>query len=261
MKKIISCLIVALTLSLLLSSCSKSDAAKAFIEEVEAIGEVTPEKSELIEKAEKTYAFLSADDKGDVKKAFEKLNTMKEQLAKINDFDERAKELSAVFGKVLTEYGISRDSFMTEYEALKSEIDGADDFYKVFFQKSFDEVEAKYSQFAETEKNAAASAVSYIKGFNEYMKNEGRSATVKNIGCIAQIADETEYFLFAVTVEENGEEKNIYSRARFAGTPAVKSFTQYAENFYNEAPASEKTDALINGNVLIDTQAVLSSVQ
>lgn len=261
MKKIISCLIVILAVSILFCSCGKSDAAKAFIEEIEAIGEVTPEKGELIEKAEKTYAFLSADDKGDVKKAFEKLNTMKEQLSKINDFDERAKALSVVFSKVFTEYGISRDSFMTEYEALKSELDGAEEIYKASFQKSFEEIEAKYSEYLETEKNAAVSAVSYIKGFNEYMKNEGRAATVKSIGCIAQIADETEYFLFAVTVEEKGEEKNVYSRARFAGTPAVKSFTDYAENFYNEAPASEKTDALINGNVLIDTQAVLSSVQ
>ena len=261
MKKIIFCLIAVLSLSLLLCSCSKSDAAKAFIEEVDAIGEITLEKGELLENAEKTYAFLSSDDKGDVKKAFEKLYSMKEQFEKISEFDERAKSLSAVFDKVFTEYGISRDSFLTEYEALKSELDGAEEIYKASFMKSFEEVEEKYQKYLETEKNAAASAVTYIKGFNEYMKSEGRTATVKNIGCIAQIADETEYFLFAVTAEENGAEKKFYARARFAGTPAVKSITDYIDNFFNDSPASEKTDALIKGNVLIDTQAVLSSAQ
>ncbi len=257
MKKFIPVLLVLLMMLTVFSSCSKSEAAKACEEKIKAIGDVDLTKITLIEEAEKAYAFLSAEDKGDVKN-FDDLSKIREQYNSLKEFDERAEALCASFDRLFSEYGVSCESIIKEYEEMKETVQTDDSTLKAQYESIFSAAEEKYQKYLGVEKNANTSAAAYIKGFLEVQKAAGKTVTVTEIGCIAQINDETEYFLFALTYQEDGAEKKAYANARFAGTPPVASFTSKAENFYGDAPASEKTDALISSNVLIDTAAVLS---
>lgn len=256
MKKIVSVLLVALTLCMCLTSCSKSEAAKEVEQKIKAIGEVTIDKGEAIEEAEKAYAFLTGEDKGDVKN-YDDLVSAKEAYNKLKEVSDLCDALKDKIDSAFTQYGISyteiKDKYEEIFELIPDEEEGKDGKYSFA-----EELRAKYDEFTSASANAEKSAVSYIKGLMEI--NKDKEITVENIGCIMQISDATEYYLFAVEYKEDGESKVKYSSARFAGTPSVQSMLSYAENFYGDAPASEKTDALKNGNVVLDVAKVIEEI-
>ncbi len=256
MKKIISVITILSLVLVCFCACGKSEEAKLCEGKIKAIGEVTLEKKELIESAEKAYAMLSGEDKEDVKNK-DDLDAARAEYDKLKDFSDRVDELSDKVNRVFTEYGISYAEIMDEYNAL-SEIVPEDEKEKERYS-ALSDLDEKLESFNTNAAAAEASAVSYVKGF--YSINEDKNVTVTDVGCIVQESDGTVYCLFALKYTEGTEEKAVYSKARFAGTPALESITSYAENFYSIEPASEDTDALNNGNVVLNVEKILADAK
>lgn len=253
MKKIITVLLVICLVCIFFTGCSKSEAAKAVEEQIKAIGEVTIDKGEQIEAAEKAYALLTGEDKGDVKN-FDKLTEAKKQWEEIKAVSDRCDELTKKLDTVFTQYGISAEEINEEYNAI-SEIVPESETAEGGKYAFFSDVKAKYEEYGKMAEDAIGSACSYVKGF--YEVNKDKTLEIEDIGCIAQISNDTQYFLFALKYKENGESKTVYSSARFAGTPSVQTMLSYADNFYSVTPASTNTDAFLKGNVILDVQTVL----
>lgn len=255
MKKFISVLLVLFTVCLCFSACGKSEEAKAVEEKIKDLGEITIDKGAAIEEAEKAYAFLSGEDKGDVKN-YDELVSAKDAYNAIVEMSERCDALSDTFDIVFSRYGIPYTEVVDEYNAIleliPDEEEGEGGKYSFV-----SEIKEKYVKYSEVQENANKSAVSYVKGFLEL--NKDRDITIEKIGCIAQISDEIQYFLFAMEYKEGEESKAVYSSARFSGTPSVQSMTAGAASLYGEAPASVNTDALVSGNVVIDVATVLTN--
>ncbi|MBQ9945873.1 MAG: hypothetical protein IJO68_05045 [Clostridia bacterium] len=252
MKKILSVLLILCLTALCLCSCGKSEEAKAVEEKINGIGEITLDKLEILEEAEKQYAFLSGEDKGDVKN-YEKLQQARKDYDALKEFADKTAELEEKLGKVFTEYGISYSEIEEQYKELEG-IRNSEENKNNEAYKFFDELKTKMDAFDTEAEKAKASAVSYLKGFYELKKD--KEIEIKELGCIAQTSDDTTYYLFAISFTEDGAEKKVYASARFANAPSVQSMLSYAENFYADAPASEKTDALICGNIVLDLEAV-----
>lgn len=254
MKKILS-VIAILTLTLLVfCSCGRSEEVKACEDKIKEIGKVSVESEELILAAEEAFMVLSGEDKGKVRNKGE-LEDARAEYDRLKEIADKADELSEKLDKTFTEYGISNEELASDYEALKELIPEAEQETNPVLAQ----VEEKLAQVDEKTAESNASAVSYVKGFYEI--NKDKNVTVKEIGCITQVADGVTYCLFALKYEEGTQEKAVYSNARFSGTPSVASMTAHAENFYGSAPASEDTDALVSGNVVIDTAKVLEEAK
>lgn len=254
MKKFISLTAVILTMLMVLSSCGKSEEVKLCQQKIKAIGDVTLEKIELIEDAENAFMQLSSEEMADVKNRSD-LTKAREEYDILKEFADKVDALSAKLDKVFTEYGISYTEVMDEYNALRESIpEETKEKYAVI-----DTLNDKIAMFDTVTEKAEKSAVSYVKGFLEL--NKDKQITVTEIGCIAQISEETTYCMFALRYTEGTEEKEVYAAARFADSPTVESMTSYAEDFYKDAPASDKTNALTTGNVVIDTAKVLSEIK
>ncbi len=254
MKKILSVIAVLTLVLLVFCSCGRSEEVKACEDKIKEIGEVSVESEELILAAEEAFMVLSGEDKSKVRNKGE-LEDARAEYDRLKEIADKADELSEKLDKTFTEYGISKEELASDYEALKGLIPEAEQETNPVLAQ----VEEKLSELDEKTAESNASAVSYVKGFYEI--NKDKNVTVKEIGCITQVADGLTYCLFALKYEEDGEEKAVYSKARFSGTPSVESMTSYRENFYGESPASEETDALASGNVIIDTAKVLEDAK
>lgn len=251
MKKIISVLAVLSAAVFLLSACGKSEEVKACQDKIDAIGEVSLDKLQLIEDAEKAFALLSGDDKGDVKNRDE-LTSARTEYDTLKKFEDDVLALSDKLDRMLVENGISYKEVTDEYTALKEAIPQE----KAEKYSSISVIEEKFEGLDAIKEKAEKSAVSYVKGFLSV--NEGKDVTITEIGCIAQQSDGETYFMFALKYTEGSEEKSCYAKARYANVPAVESMTAYADNFYSEQPASEKTDALLMNNIIVDLEKILS---
>lgn len=254
MKKIMIIPVLILTMLIVFSSCGKSEAVKDCQKKIEAIGEVTLEKGSLIEEAESAFMLLPAEETADVKNAGV-LTSAREEYDALKAFADSVDALSEKMDKAFIEYGIGYAEIMDEYNALKESIpEESKEKYAVI-----DTLTEKLTEFDTMAEQAQKSAVPYVAAFLEY--NKDKEITVTEIGCIAQVNEETTYCMFALKYTEGDEEKKVYSAARFANTPSVESMLDHAADFYKDAPASEKTDALTKGNVVIDTQKVLDEIK
>lgn len=254
MKKIIITAALILSVLVILSSCGKSEAVKDCQKKIDAIGEVSLEKGSLIEEAESAFMLLPAEETADVKNAGV-LTSAREEYDALKAFADKVEALSEKIDKAFVEYGIGYAEIMDEYNALKESIpEETKDKYAVI-----DTLTEKLAEFDTMAEKAQKSAVSYVKGFLEL--NKDKEVEITEIGCIAQISEETTYCMFALKYTEGTEEKKVYSAARFANTPSVESMLDHAADFYKDAPASESTDALLKGNVVIDTPKVLSEAE
>ena len=101
MKKIIAVLLVMLTVCLCFSGCGKSEEAKAVEEKIKALGEITLDSAAVLEEAEKVYASLSDEDKGDVKN-YDDLVAARKAYDEIADISERCEALSVKFDEIFT---------------------------------------------------------------------------------------------------------------------------------------------------------------
>lgn len=104
--------------------------------------------------------------------------------------------------------------------------------------------------------NAVECAKVYAKAFGELHKN----ATIKKLGCIiqlipsAQTGEYNEYFLFAISYSEGGEDKNVYSTARYSDVSIYDGMIANPDMFFAAEPLNDSTNALENGNITIDLE-------
>lgn len=249
MKKLAALLLIILSLALIFSSCSKSEAAKTVQEKIKNIGDVDLSKGELIEEVYKEYSLLSGEDKGDVKN-FDKLSEIKNQYDALKLYDDKINEITALYDKTFSEYGVS----YADIEKAESEINELAPDEKNKLKAEYDKITAKLTEkqekYNEIKAAAVKSAASYINGLKKAQNLT--SVEIKEMGCIAQISDGTTYYLFALNYNNGSENKTVYSSARFAGTPTVDSMMEYKDNFYSEKPMSDKTNPLKSGNIILD---------
>ncbi len=259
MKKIVSIILCVIMVAVCFTACSKSEAAKAVMEQIKAIGEITLENENVIIEAEKAYSLLSEEDKKDVKN-HDDLVELRASFDRLQSYSDKADALLKTFDKIFTEYGISYSEVITPYDELTTAYSSSDEAVRAEYDKIFASVKEKYDEYCEVAKAATASAVAYINGFKEI--NKDKEITVKEIGCIAQISDGTTYYLFSMTyTDATGTDYSVYSTARFAGTPSVQSMLNYKDNFYAEASTSEKTNALKCGNILLDINEINKALE
>ncbi len=247
MKRFIAIMLTLAAVIVCFSSCGKSEEAKAVIEKINAIGEITLEKESLIAEAENAYTQLSEKDKKAV--AFKILELARKDLEDLKEFSKDAEEVLAVYEKALTEYGTPESTITDSYKALSDKLADCYESIKAECEKIFEAVKEKNEEYEKISADAVLSAKAYVNYFKEL--NADKQIDIKDIGCIAQISDGTVYYLFALTYNDGGEDVNAYSTVRFAGVPAKETMDMYAEKFYSEAPSSEKADALTMGNVSI----------
>lgn len=252
MKKIICIFLMLAVVICCFSSCMKSAEAKAFEEKMNEIGEVSLDKESLIVEARQAYALLTEDDKKSV--ASEKFEKMLADFDEMKKFSKDAESVLGIIGKALSEYGTKKDEITDSYEALSDGLAACAPELKAEYEKIFEPVKTKYAEYKKIEADAALSAKVYIDYFRGI--NTDKIITVTDIGCIAQVSEGTVYYLFAFTYTDGVNEKTVYSSVRFAGTPGKESFKAFEKNFYSDAPSSEKSDALIMGNIEILPSAV-----
>lgn len=259
MKRIAGLISIMAVMLICLCACGKSEAVKNAESLINSIGEVTLDKLSAIELAENTYNLVPEEEKKDVKN-YDKLVAAREYYDDIKDFSTKAAELEKLLDSVLTQYGTGHAEVLGLFDELKARYDSADDTKKALY--AFDGIIEKADNYKACFEAAAPSAVCYIKGFLEV--NKEKTLTVTDIGCIAQTVtdndsdEELVYYLFAMKYTENGEEKEVYSTARFPGTPSVASFVANAQVFYCDKPISEKMDALKLPNVILDASKVIA---
>ena len=250
MKKIISVVLCVITVMCCFASCGKSDATKAVEAKINAIGKITLEKGDAISDAEAAFELLSTDEGSDVKN-FDILVEARNEYDKLIAYKEKADALIEMYDKVFIEYGITYQAIADELNSLNQNIVPSTHESRDEYDKIFAEVNKKHEIYTEIASLSLASAEVYVNGFLAYKKSD--SISVKEIGCLAQESDGIMYFLFALTYDEgDGVEKKVYSTARFAETPSIETMLRYAQSFYSESPLSENTDALKNGNILIE---------
>ncbi len=258
MKKLIPVLIVLTLVITLFAGCKKSEAAKQCEDMIKQIGEVTLDSAAAIEAAEKAYALLSGEDKGDVKN-FDTLSEARAAYNGIKAFSDSAAELSDLLDRVFKDTSVNAAAVTTAYETLSTSLGEAPAKQKAQYEEIFSSAKEKYDEYVKECEGVIPSAAVYVKSFLEMPKEEGTIISIDKVGCVAQLDGDTLYFLFAISYTENGETKNVYSNARYAGTPSKESMQKYQDSFYKTEPLSDNLNALENGNVILDTAKVLEA--
>lgn len=247
MKKIFCALLTLAVVVCCFSSCMKSAEAKAFEDKMKEIGEISLEKESLIAEARQAYALLTEKDKRNVDS--EKSEKIFADFDAMKNFSKDAENVLGILGRALSEYGTKKSEITDAYKALSDGLSACAPELKAEYEKIFEPVRTKYAEYEKIEADAAVSAKVYVDYFRGI--NSGKTITVTDIGCIAQISEGTVYYLFAFTYTDGKKEETVYSTVRFAGTPAKESFKAFEKNFYSDAPSSENADALIMGNIEI----------
>ena len=242
---------------LLLASCGKTDATKRVISMIKDIGsDVGLDSDEAISMAQAAYDMLSDEEKAKVNN-YNKLTDAAdkyEKLVGLNDYISQAvNSADTTFSKD----GFNVSGMLDQYDEMVSLYDSLSDSDKAQIQ-DFDKLEAAMQQMQKYDDAAQEAAAAYAKGFMEVYKGY----TITAIGCIKQIRDEKEYHFFSLTYKDKeGNEHNAYSTARFVGSNVINTIIARPDLFFAEAPATEETDCLKNGNVTIDVAAALKTAK
>ena len=73
-----------------------------------------------------------------------------------------------------------------------------------------------------------------------------------------QIRDEVEYHIFALKYkDENSEEHYLYANARCSSNTTAETIAANADSFFSEKAVSDDYNAVLNGNINVDLEAVL----
>ncbi len=256
MKKFVPVLLIFTLILTLFSGCKKSEAAKQCEDLIKQIGEVTIDSLEAIEKAEKAYGMLSGEDKGDVKN-FDDLTDARKTYNEIKAFSDSVKEFTDLIDRVFRDYTVNARNIADSYEKLTAALAQAPEKSKTQYDALFAPAKDKFDAYVKKCEDIIPSAAVYVKSFKEI--NKDKDITVEKIGCVAQLDGDTLYYIFALIYKENGETKNVYSTARFTGTPSHESMLKYKDSFYSDKPLSDNLNAIENGNVELDTAKVLEA--
>lgn len=251
-KKIIPALLLSLAL-LAFAGCAKTDAAKEVIELIKTVSaNVTKESGEELASVRHEYNLLSEKEKKQVnnlsrlEKAealYESISTMNEDIAAI------LRESSASFSSA----AFAPTAMLARAQEIKED-------YKDLSDDAQAEIEGVESLDEAIEKLQACidSAEKVAKVYAQAFLSLHDKAEVTGVYCIQQIRDEGELcYFFALTYQEGGEEKRVYSNARFRESIAVSDIVSNAESAFAEKPAGDGYDAIANGNVTLDLKNVL----
>ena len=259
MKKLVFvCLALALS-TVLLTSCGKSEDVKKVEALIKQIGpQVGIDSEEAIVVAQSAYDSLSDEEKekvGNYKK-LESASAKYEELAGLNDYIAKMVDTA---GTTFSREDFDISGMLDQYDEMVSLYNGLKDSEKEQIV-GFDELEAAVSQLKDYDSGAQEAAAAYVRGFMEVYKNKGYTVTA--IGCIKQIREEKEYHFFALTYkDQGGAEHNVYSTARFVGANVINTIIARPDIFFADAPATEDTDCLKNGNVTIDVDAAIEAAE
>ncbi len=259
MKKYFFAAMILSLSAVLLASCGKSESVKeveALIKDIDS--HVSLDSEEAISAAQEAYDSLSDEEK-------EKVGNHKKLESAVEKYDELA-GLNDYIAKMVDSAGTShsKDDFdvsgmLDKYDEMVSLYNGLKDSEKEQFA-DFDKLENAVAQLKDYDAGAQEAAAAYVRGFMEVYKDEGYTVTA--VGCIKQIREDKEYHFFSLTYKDkDGKEHNAYSTARFVGANVINTIIARPDIFFAEAPATEDTDCLKNGNVNIDLNAVLEAAE
>ncbi len=259
MKKYVLAALILTLCAVLLASCGKSDAVKqveALIKDIDS--HVSLDSKEAISAAQEAYDNLSDEEK-------EKVGNQKKLESAVAKYDELT-GLNDYISKMVDSAGtsFSNDDFdvsgmLDQYDEMVSRYNGLKDSEKEQIV-GFDQLEDAVAQLKDYDSSAQEAAAAYVRGFMEVYKDKGYTITA--VGCIKQIREEKEYHFFSLTYKDkDGKEHNAYSTARFVGANVISTIIARPDIFFADAPATEDTDCLKNGNVTIDVAAAIAAAE
>lgn len=259
MKKLIPVILIVTIVLTLFSGCKKSEEVKQCENLIKEIGEVTLDSLEAIEKAEKAYGMLTGEDKGKVKN-FDDLTEARKIYNEIKAFSDSINEFNLLTDRIFRDYAVNAESINTAFGKLKESLDNVSVKAKPQCEAMFAGAEEKFNAYTKKCEEAVPSAAAYVKAFFASPEAKNKTITIEKIGCVAQLDDDTIYYIFALSYTENGVTKNVYSTARFAGTPSTNSILAHSDSFFAAKPLSDSLNGLENFNIAFDTEKVLTAV-
>ncbi|MBQ7638333.1 MAG: hypothetical protein IJS90_05505 [Clostridia bacterium] len=265
MKKIISIITVCLMSVIILASCGKkTEATKSVEGQIKGLADVQIglDSEEAVSEIESAYNALSDEEKERVKN-YDEFQSIKEELAsvktKAESFDKMNSSINDIvdaakagFSSADTDYSelISQGrQILDKYEELEDE-----DKESVKISEDFNKAMESLSSYVET---AEKSTAEYVKAFNSVYAEENYEVT--NVYCIMQIRDGVEYHVFALTYKDkDGNESNLYANARCSANTTAETIIANADSFFAKRAVSDDYNAVINANVALDVEKVLS---
>ena len=262
MKKAITVLLICLLSVSLLAGCGKrTDAVKAVESQIKAIGEVSLDSAEAIDAAQKAYNALSADEKKAVHN-YDKLTDAAEELKALQTKFGSYDEMNDAIDQILNAADSSYTSNDTDFSKLIEQGEAILEQYKDMDKegKEYVKVSEELSEAIEALKGSVdrttQSAAEYVKAFNTVYADENYEVTA--VYCLKQVRDDTEYHIFALTYKNAaGEETTLYANARCSANTLASVIADNADAFFAAKPVSNDYNAVENGNVTLDTAAVL----
>lgn len=257
MKKTLSLLLAVLMITLVFASCKKNENAevvKALIKECPKT--VTLDNADALIAAHDAYESLSDEDKAAVGN-YSKLEKLYDKYTELNDFGESVNAILKAAETSFSDEEFAVSGLIEKYDEMvetygkmkKSEQEMFPD-----FDKLADAVE-KLKGYTDTALDAAAA---YVKAFTQTYPD----CKITELGCIKQIREEKEYHFFALKYTDKAKiEHAAYSTARYVGAEAYPTILAHPELFFAEKPASESSDALANGNTVLDIDAALAAAE
>lgn len=251
--------LLALSCTLLLAGCGKTEATKSAEEAINEIGDVSLDSADVIQNAAEAYAKL-----GDAER--EKVGNYK-KLVKAQEVYAEVKSVSDDIAALVkaAEASFSDDSFqVSENIAKAGDIKARYEDLKKYQRESirdFDKLDAAVEKLQSYVENAKKAAVQYVKAFLQTEK--GKDATVTAVYCIKQIRNETdEYHFMALTYKgADGTEHDVYSGARFTPEVSVEAIKEHADTFFADSPVSETGNAKTKGNVTLNAEEIVAAAK
>ena len=259
MKKILVSAALLLCAALLLTACGKTQAVKDVEALISAVGELKPESGEALSAARAAADALSAEEQKRVSN-LKKLEKLEETFAAYEDVKQYLDTLNAVSerGEFAKDTPISalieraeeiKAAYAALPEALRTTLSGAE------------EIDSRLPALTSFAENAQKGAVTYVKAFLAQYADQ--KPTVTAVYCSKQQGRDGEemHFYALKYTDAAGEEHTVYSQARFSADVSVQILLTRPETFFSDTPPAGDNDPVTNGNVTLDTAAVLSAAQ
>ena len=258
MKKLFA---AALCVLLILAACTgcgqKKPGTVLQVEKgIREIGKVSLESGETLERLRAAYDALSEGDQALVSN-LDKLIEAEETYA---NYLRITADIEALLQIANASYSDAQEgiTYLIERAAeIKAEYKKMSAFEKEQI-RGMDQLDAAVERLKAMAANAQGPAVSYVKAFLQV--NAGKQLEVTGVYCIKSIRDGgTEYHVFALTyTDAEGKEHSAYATARCDASVTAESIAAHPEIFFADAPVGDDLDAIKNGNVALDTAAILA---
>ena len=258
MKKTVAAAVCVLLILAVFAGCGKKKPGTvlAVEEQIRGIGKVSIESGETLQKIRAAYDALAETDREKVAN-YDKLEEAEATYANYVRINEDIAALLQVANASFTdaEEGISR--LIERAAEIRAEYKKMSAFEKQQI-RGMDQLDAAVEKLQAMAENTQTPAVSYVKAFLQV--NAGRQVDVTGVYCIKSIRDGgTEYHVFALTyTDAQGEVHSVYSTARCKADVTAESIAAHPEIFFADEPVGDDLDAVKNGNVALDTAAILA---